>query len=205
VRPFSAGRGRNMCLQADLRGNRRQPSFPSARFCKPEVTGSIPVRSTRRKPAWVAGMRFSLKQGTWNIYSSPALFSSCSPLACGESWLQREITGCQTENEKNFLRERYRILPLKWRFGQPRPKRKRTPTDPRRRTASPPPRGWDWGELTKLVHRRDRTCVVCGGKDRLQVRHRIPLTDGGANQLSNLELRCAAHHRQAPARPQPAA
>jgi 5-methylcytosine-specific restriction endonuclease McrA len=55
--------------------------------------------------------------------------------------------------------------------------------------------GWTWGRLRALVHQRDRTCVVCGGTERLQVHHRIPLAEGGTNQLSNLELRCKTHHQ----------
>jgi 5-methylcytosine-specific restriction endonuclease McrA len=57
--------------------------------------------------------------------------------------------------------------------------------------------GWEWGRLRTLVHQRDKTCMICGGMDRLQVHHRIPLADGGSNQLSNLELRCETHHRHA--------
>lgn len=60
--------------------------------------------------------------------------------------------------------------------------------------------GWEWGRLRTLVHERDRTCVVCGETNRLQVHHRIPLRDGGTNQLSNLELRCETHHKHAPAK-----
>jgi len=61
--------------------------------------------------------------------------------------------------------------------------------------------GWEWGRLRDQVHQRDRACVICGSTDRLQVHHRIPLADGGTNQLSNLELRCHAHHTHASVRP----
>jgi 5-methylcytosine-specific restriction endonuclease McrA len=40
-------------------------------------------------------------------------------------------------------------------------------------------------------------CVQCGGTDRLEVHHRIPLDDGGSNAFDNLELRCSRCHRVA--------
>jgi 5-methylcytosine-specific restriction endonuclease McrA len=54
--------------------------------------------------------------------------------------------------------------------------------------------GYDWGRLRELVHQRDRVCVVCNGTQALEVHHVIPLSEGGSNQLSNLELRCRTHH-----------
>jgi hypothetical protein len=56
------------------------------------------------------------------------------------------------------------------------------------------------GSTPNLVHQCDKTCVICGGTDRLQVPHRIALADGGTNQLSNLELRCETHHKHVPAK-----
>jgi 5-methylcytosine-specific restriction endonuclease McrA len=56
--------------------------------------------------------------------------------------------------------------------------------------------GWEWGQLRAAVHRRDRVCVRCGSTHDLQVHHRIPLVDGGSNELDNLELLCARCHRQ---------
>jgi hypothetical protein len=58
--------------------------------------------------------------------------------------------------------------------------------------------GWEWGRIREQVHRRDRVCVVCSGTERLQVHHRIPIAQGGANQLHNLELRCETHLQYAP-------
>jgi 5-methylcytosine-specific restriction endonuclease McrA len=54
--------------------------------------------------------------------------------------------------------------------------------------------GWAWAELRDQVRARDRVCVRCGGSDRLQVHHRVPLADGGTNGLENLELRCRPCH-----------
>jgi 5-methylcytosine-specific restriction endonuclease McrA len=60
--------------------------------------------------------------------------------------------------------------------------------------------GWEWGRIRDQVHRRDRVCVVCGATSNLVVHHRVPLSDGGTNQISNLELRCRAHHHHAAAK-----
>ena len=56
--------------------------------------------------------------------------------------------------------------------------------------------GWKWGELRSVVRARDRVCVRCGSVDRLQVHHRVPLRDGGSNELLNLELLYARCHCQ---------
>ena len=54
--------------------------------------------------------------------------------------------------------------------------------------------GWTWGEIRARVHERDGACVRCGSGRRLHVHHRIPLRDGGSNELSNLELVCHRCH-----------
>ncbi len=54
--------------------------------------------------------------------------------------------------------------------------------------------GWTWGEIRNRVHVRDGACVRCGSHRRLQVHHRVPLRDGGGNDLSNLELLCDECH-----------
>jgi 5-methylcytosine-specific restriction endonuclease McrA len=57
--------------------------------------------------------------------------------------------------------------------------------------------GWDWGKLRDAVRARDRVCVRCGGSDRLQVHHRVPLAERGTNTLDNLELVCRPCHEAA--------
>jgi len=57
------------------------------------------------------------------------------------------------------------------------------------------PNGWGWGEVRARVRERDQACVRCSSTRRLQVHHRVPLRDGGSNELSNLELLCARCHR----------
>jgi HNH endonuclease len=59
--------------------------------------------------------------------------------------------------------------------------------------------GWEWGQLRTAVRVHDRACVRCGSTDQVQVHHRVPLTEGGGNQLGNLELRCKTCHTSAPA------
>jgi 5-methylcytosine-specific restriction endonuclease McrA len=54
--------------------------------------------------------------------------------------------------------------------------------------------GWAWGELRAAVRARDRVCVRCGSRERLAVHHRVPLAEGGTNELQNLELRCSRCH-----------
>jgi 5-methylcytosine-specific restriction endonuclease McrA len=58
--------------------------------------------------------------------------------------------------------------------------------------------GWQWGELRRRVHERDQACVRCGSHRRLQVHHRMPLRDGGSNELANLELLCHRCHKHQP-------
>ena len=45
--------------------------------------------------------------------------------------------------------------------------------------------GWAWGEIRDAVCVRDRVCVRCGSADRLQVHHRIPLAQGGTNDVTS--------------------
>lgn len=54
--------------------------------------------------------------------------------------------------------------------------------------------GWQWGTIRNQVRARDRACVQCGGTDRLEVHHRVPLRDGGSNALDNVELLCRNCH-----------
>jgi 5-methylcytosine-specific restriction endonuclease McrA len=53
--------------------------------------------------------------------------------------------------------------------------------------------GWEWGELRKAVSPRPRLRPL-RGTNRLEVHHRLPLSEGGTNALRNLELLCAACH-----------
>lgn len=47
------------------------------------------------------------------------------------------------------------------------------------------------------VFRRDgRQCVDCGSRENLQLDHIIPWSEGGANTVGNLELRCATCNRR---------
>jgi len=62
----------------------------------------------------------------------------------------------------------------------------------RRRIAN----GWQWATIRQQVHARDRVCVRCGSHSRLQVHHRVPLRDGGSNELTNLLLLCHRCHVQ---------
>jgi 5-methylcytosine-specific restriction endonuclease McrA len=52
------------------------------------------------------------------------------------------------------------------------------------------------GKLREQVRARDRVCVRCSSNRRLHVHHRVPLRDGGSNNLANLELLCARCHGQ---------
>ena len=54
--------------------------------------------------------------------------------------------------------------------------------------------GWDWGKRRAAVRTRDGACVRCGSTDRLQVHHRVPVAEGGGNDLGNLELLCHRCH-----------
>lgn len=55
--------------------------------------------------------------------------------------------------------------------------------------------GWDWNALrTAILIRDDYTCQGCGGQERLQVHHRVPLMDGGSNDPENLIALCRACH-----------
>jgi len=60
--------------------------------------------------------------------------------------------------------------------------------------------GWQWTAIRAQVWARDRACVVCADNHELEVHHRIPLAEGGTNELRNLELRCRPCHLRAHAR-----
>ena len=46
------------------------------------------------------------------------------------------------------------------------------------------------GKKKRKVIERDRRCLNCGGHDRLTVDHKIPVSQGGTNSMSNLETLC---------------
>lgn len=54
----------------------------------------------------------------------------------------------------------------------------------------------NWPELATEARRRDRGCVESSSEctGALQVHHRVPLSQGGSNDLSNLETLCEFHH-----------
>lgn len=52
----------------------------------------------------------------------------------------------------------------------------------------------DWGERSKAVERRDQKCTVCGSRKVLQAHHIVPLSRGGTNRLTNLQLLCSRCH-----------
>lgn len=39
-------------------------------------------------------------------------------------------------------------------------------------------------------------CAVCGSKKRIHLHHKIPLMDGGLNDISNFEPLCFHHHAE---------
>jgi len=38
-------------------------------------------------------------------------------------------------------------------------------------------------------------CVICNSYENIQLHHKIPISKGGKNTLSNVEFRCKDHHR----------
>lgn len=55
-----------------------------------------------------------------------------------------------------------------------------------------------WAKVRAEVLRRDwNACVRCGDPDNLQVHHIVPVSEGGANVIANLETLCASCHRAA--------
>ncbi|KAA0275386.1 MAG: HNH endonuclease [Acidobacteria bacterium] len=56
-----------------------------------------------------------------------------------------------------------------------------------------------WSKLRAEALRRDgRRCVHCGaGDDGLEIHHVVPVSEGGANVLSNVVTICHACHRGA--------
>jgi 5-methylcytosine-specific restriction endonuclease McrA len=58
--------------------------------------------------------------------------------------------------------------------------------------------GWKWSHLAAAARNRDgNQCTVegCTETTNLQVHHRIPIRDGGTDQLSNLTTLCHTHHQ----------
>ncbi len=56
-------------------------------------------------------------------------------------------------------------------------------------------------ELTPMVFERDpNECKFCGSKDSLEIDHIIPLSRGGTNELSNLQILCRTCNRKKGAR-----
>jgi len=68
----------------------------------------------------------------------------------------------------------------------------RSPITPQRAASSPRPRREPIAERVRHeVWRRDQgRCVDCGGRERLEFDHIIPVSRGGSNTVRNIELRC---------------
>lgn len=47
----------------------------------------------------------------------------------------------------------------------------------------------------RLIFKEKRSCVYCGGRERLQLDHIIPLSLGGVDDPSNYQVLCDRHHR----------
>jgi hypothetical protein len=56
----------------------------------------------------------------------------------------------------------------------------------------------EWYRLLKIVFKRDNyTCSYCGGiGGKLEADHKIPISKGGTNELSNLTTSCRRCNRQ---------
>ena len=46
------------------------------------------------------------------------------------------------------------------------------------------------GALRVYIHNRDKKCLKCGSHDNLTIDHVIPVSMGGTNHHSNLQLLC---------------
>lgn len=56
-----------------------------------------------------------------------------------------------------------------------------------------------WSKVRKAAIERDgNKCLKCGDTDRLEVHHKIPLSAGGGDELSNLETLCKRCHSMVP-------
>jgi 5-methylcytosine-specific restriction endonuclease McrA len=56
---------------------------------------------------------------------------------------------------------------------------------------------FDWFVLRqKILIRDDKTCVLCGKKDCLEVDHILPISLGGSNKLENLQTLCDVCHKK---------
>ena len=68
-----------------------------------------------------------------------------------------------------------------------------------RKRPTPSTRAWarpGSRRLRERVLRRDGfRCVRCGSRERLEVHHRLPVSEGGAHVPENLETRCHGCHR----------
>ena len=54
---------------------------------------------------------------------------------------------------------------------------------------------WVWRRLRRLVFERDGyQCVACGKRGRLECDHIVPISDGGTDDLANLQTLCRACH-----------
>jgi 5-methylcytosine-specific restriction endonuclease McrA len=47
---------------------------------------------------------------------------------------------------------------------------------------------------TAILRAANAKCVRCGSKSDLEINHIIPLSQGGTNEASNLEIRCKKCH-----------
>ena len=53
----------------------------------------------------------------------------------------------------------------------------------------------DWPVIAREVKQRDgNKCKICGGTNKLEVHHIIPLSRGGTNSKANLITLCEKHH-----------
>lgn len=55
--------------------------------------------------------------------------------------------------------------------------------------------------LKQKVKDRDKVCVICGGSDNLTVDHKLPLSEGGTDDLENLQTMCQPCNHQKDAVP----
>lgn len=52
----------------------------------------------------------------------------------------------------------------------------------------------NWGEV--ILNYLGKSCYYCDKKDKLHIHHILPLSRGGRNELSNLEVVCTLCHRK---------
>ncbi len=105
-------------------------------------------------------------------------------------WRERHPQEHLAESHAYYQRNRARVDERNMRYTREHPDVRRAIRSRRRALAAGAAGSFTAAEWRALVERHGARCAYCGGEGPLEIEHRVPLSRGGTNDISNIVPAC---------------